>query len=366
MSKLPASLDLEASAQAHKALQRRRAVKSGGDLLRLALSYVMGLSLRGTAAWAELGAIALLSDVALLNRLRKAADWLGAIVAAILAERMVLAAPAAAGAVLRLRLIDATMLTGPGGGQWRLHVSYDLTGQRIAQVELTDAGGAESLRRFACGPDEVAVIDRGYAKAGDLAHWRAQDGDFIVRTGWNALRLRQADETPFDLGALFDSLPEHGVGDVAVAVAVDRAGAQLVPLRLVVLALSDADAERNRERARKRAKKQGKAVQAMTLRAAGFVLLLTSLDAGRCAAQDVLAFYRLRWQIELAFKRLKSILHLDDLPAKDPDLVRSWIYAKLIIALLLEDTMAVALDSPPLRQIGPAPRGGARSACCLR
>src|SRR3546814_10387231 len=55
-------------------------VKSGSALLRLALSYVMGLSLRSTAAWAELGAVARLSDVALLNRLRKAADWLGVIV----------------------------------------------------------------------------------------------------------------------------------------------------------------------------------------------------------------------------------------------------------------------------------------------
>lgn len=346
-SKLPASLDLEASARSCKALQRPRGVRSGADLLRLALSYVMGLSLRGTAAWAELASIARVSDVALLNRLRKAADWLGTIVASILAERMALAAPATGEAVRRLRLIDATVLTGPGGAQWRLHMSYDLTDQRIAQVALSDGSGAESLRRFACSPGEVAIVDRGHAKAGDLADWQARDGDFIVRIGWTALRLRQADGKPFDLGALFDTLPEHGTADLAVAVALDRAATRLLPLRLVVKALGAADAERNRERARKRAKRQGKAVQAMTLRAAGFVLLLTSLDGRHCAARDVLAFYRLRWQIELAFKRLKSIVHLDDLPAKDPDLVRSWIYAKLIVALLLEDTTRVALDSPP-------------------
>lgn len=347
-AKLPASLDMEASARAYKALQRPRAVKTGTDLLRLALSYVMGLSLRGTAAWAELAAVARLSNVALLNRLRKAAGWLGAIVAAILAARVT--APNTGVAAGRVRLIDATVLRAPGGGQWRLHVSYDLADQRLAQVELTDSAGAESLRRFAGAAGEVSVVDRGYAKASDLADWRAGEGDFIVRLGWNALRLCTPQGAPLELGTLFDRLPEHGVADLAVSVALDRARKQRLPLRLVVLALSEADAARNRQRARWRAKKQGKRVQAMTLRAAGFVLLLTSLDATRCAAPDVLAFYRLRWQIELAFKRLKSIVHLDDLPAKDPDLVRSWIYAKLIVALLLEDTTCVALDSPPCAQ----------------
>jgi hypothetical protein len=53
------------------------------------------------------------------------------------------------------------------------------------------------------------------------------------------------------------------------------------------------------------------------------------------------------WQIELAFKRLKSILHLDRLPAKDPDLAHAWITAHLLLALLIDDTAAKLADSPP-------------------
>ena len=77
------------------------------------------------------------------------------------------------------------------------------------------------------------------------------------------------------------------------------------------------------------------------------MLILTSLDVAQFSAEDILAIYRLRWQIELLFKRLKSLLHLDELPAKDPDLVRCWIYAKLIAALLLEEVAGPFLDSPP-------------------
>jgi IS4 transposase len=54
-------------------------------------------------------------------------------------------------------------------------------------------------------------------------------------------------------------------------------------------------------------------------------------------AEQVFDLFRFRWQIELAFKRMKSLLELDDLPAKDPLLARSFIYAKLLAALLIED-----------------------------
>ena len=81
--------------------------------------------------------------------------------------------------------------------------------------------------------------------------------------------------------------------------------------------------------------------------ATGYLLLLTSLDRNEYPPERVLALYRLRWQVELAFKRLKSLLRLDRLPAKDPQLARSWLFAHLIIALLIDDMTQDFLDSFP-------------------
>jgi hypothetical protein len=55
----------------------------------------------------------------------------------------------------------------------------------------------------------------------------------------------------------------------------------------------------------------------------------------------------MRWQVELLMKRRKSLMGFDALPAKGAELARSWIYAKLIAALLAEDLVRQVLDSPP-------------------
>jgi hypothetical protein len=85
-SALPA-VDLEKSLRETGGSQRRRAVRSAETLLRLALVYgFCGLSLRQTAAWAQVQEIAELSDVALLKRLRCCSDWLSRLLGAKLAE----------------------------------------------------------------------------------------------------------------------------------------------------------------------------------------------------------------------------------------------------------------------------------------
>ena len=170
--------------------------------------------------------------------------------------------------------------------------------------------------------------------------------DLIVRTGWSSLRLLTPAGEPLDLMA---ALAAAGEGPAEHAVRVDerrRDGATL-GLRLVIARLPEVAAERARRRLRKDARKRGRRLDDRSLAAAGFVLLLTSLPADAFPAERVLALYRLRWQVELAFKRLKSLLGLGELPARSPDLARAWLNAKLILALLAEDAaggLAAALS----------------------
>lgn len=350
-SHLPADFDLEATARARGAVTRVRAVRSADDLLRLALGYgACGMSLRETCAWAAATGIAELSDPALIERLEKAANWLGDIVAALLVAPA--AVPGGRWAGYRLRLIDATALCAPGADRttWRLHVGYNLAAEQIDRIELTDERGAESLNRFIFQPGDIALGDRGYARPRDLRPVLTVGADLVVRIGWNSLRLTQADGTPLDLFAVLAKLRE-AEGETLVCVDEgDGVPDEPLLLRLLIRRKTKAEAAKTRKRLLKEAQKRGKKPDPRSLLAADFILLLTSLPADAFSPGDVLDLYRMRWQIELAFKRMKSLAGLDTLPAKKPDLARAWIYARLIAILIAERIAGQVPDSPPSAQ----------------
>lgn len=349
-SRLPAEFDLEATARSRGAFTRARGVRDAETLLRLALAYgACGMSLRETCAWAEAAGLASLADPSLIERLGKAAAWLGDIVGALIAEQAKV--PAGRWAGRRLRALDGTSICEPGADRtsWRLHVGYDLATGQIDQIELTDGRGAESLRRLTYQAGDVVLGDRYYARPRDLRPVIAAGADFIVRTGWNSLRLLQPDGGPFDL---FAALAAQAEQEGEIQVLVDEGcddGPPRPPLilRLVVRRKAPEQAQAEQKRLLKDAKKRGRKPDPRSLEAANYILLLTSLPADAFSAADVLTLYRFRWQIELAFKRMKSLAGLDQLPAKKPELARAWIYARLIAVLMAEQSAGQVPDSSP-------------------
>src|ERR1700688_3624751 len=349
-ARFPAGFDLEATARLRGAFTRAREIKNAETLLRLALAYGgLGMSLRETCAWAEAGGIVSLSDPSLLDRLCKAAPWLGDIVAALIAEQAKM--PAGRWAGYRLRALDGTSICQPGADRttWRLHVGYDLATGQVDQLELTDVHGAENLQRLRYRPGDIVLADRYYARPRDLRPVIDAGADFIVRTGWNSLRLLQPNGEPLDLFAGLAAQTEQE-GEIQVRVHEGIAGAspsQPLILRLVIRRKDPQQVEAEQKRLLKAAKKHGKQPDPRSLEAAKSILLLTSLPADAFPPADILALYRFRWQIELAFKRFKSLAGLDMLPAKKPELARAWIYARLIVAIIAEQIAGQVPDSSP-------------------
>jgi Transposase DDE domain len=347
-SRLPADFDVEATARSRGAFTRAREVKNAEMLLRLALAYGgCGMSLRETCAWAEASGVASLSDPSLVERLAKAAPWLGDIVTALIAKQAKV--PAGRWAGYRLRALDGTSICQPGADRttWRLHVGYDLATGQVDQLELTDVHGAENLQRLTYAPGDIVLGDRYYARPRDLRPVIDAGADFIVRTGWNSLRLLHPDGEPFDLfAALAAQAEQEGEVQVRIHEGTTEAPEPLI-LRLVVRRKDPEQAQAEQKRLLKDARKRGKQPDPRSLEGAKYILILTSLPADTFSTADVLALYRFRWQIELAFKRMKSLAGLAELPAKKPKLAQAWIYARLIVALLAEQIAGQVPDSPP-------------------
>jgi hypothetical protein len=335
-------VDVAGLARGEGAFCRRRQVRSATDLLRLLLVYALtDLPLRLVCAWATLAEVAALSDVAMLGRLGRCLGWLQALVAAMLAARGV-AAPPAVGR-WRLRVLDGSSVSGPGsaGTDWRVHLSYDPVAQRLDRVAVTTAAGGEALTRFAFDPGDLALADRGYCRAAEVAHVVRRQADLVVRLNTCALPLLAdaSGDRVLDLAAWLDAAPAAAPSERPVGIAVPATAehpAQRLPLRLVTQRLAPDQAAAGRRRARQEAARHGRTPARLTLLAAGFVLLLTSLPATDWPAASVLALYRFRWQIELQIKRLKGLLALDHLRTKDDTLAQVCLLARLLVALVLD------------------------------
>ncbi len=342
VSRLSEVADLDATARQFGAFQRARKVRNVEELLRLIFLYGPAqLSLRSTAAAADDAGMACLSDKGVLGRLRKSADWLEHLLQCLLMHRQGLSVAAADGA-LDLALVDGSVICGPAskGTDWRLHARFDPGRGGFADLALSKGNLGERVDRTKITAGQTMIQDRGYARVRDFAAVLAAKAHFITRIGWRSLRLLGVDQQPIDVLALVpqdDQPVEHAVWVKGIK----------APLRLLIQRIPPEKAERQRNRVTRKAAKAGHKIDPRTSVAAGYLMLITSLPAAAQPAQRIVSMYRSRWQIELGFKRLKSIAGIGALPALDPNLARTWLLAHLIAAVLTDEIAIEIVGFPP-------------------
>lgn len=319
------------------ALRRVRQVSGPDVLLRLAFLYAAsGLSLQQASARATTSGLARISAVGLMKRMRSAEPWLQALVSRVFAESVRMSSLEEVAAGRRLRIVDAThvKVSGSSGTDWRLHYVLCLPSLLCDFAEVTDAQGGETYTRVPVQRGDVILGDRGYCHRAGVAHVIEQGGDVVVRLNSNSFPLLEGESgAAFDLLAAMRSLKGHKAHRWQVRF---EANGREYAGRLCAVRKSTDAARLSKERLLKQARKKGKTASATTLELAEYVFVLTTSGLDDLAPEQVLELYRVRWQVELAFKRLKSLFDIGSAPNRDPTAVRSWIYAKLLAVLLME------------------------------
>lgn len=313
-----------------------RSIASTESLLRLLLIHLAdGCSLRETVVRAHQGHVASISDVALLKRLRASSEWLRWMAMEMVKHR--------GGACVRpawlenfhVRVVDASVVCEPGstGTDWRVHYSLDLYSLQCEEFYVTGPKVGESFARFGVSPGDLMLGDRAYGRLRGFRHVLDHGGHFLSRLKNHAFSFRDLGGNSCSLAKLVESLDVGEAGDWAL---VGQAkGQQDLPLRVCALRLSEEAAEKGIRQAQKELSKKQRSLDPETLALHRFVILATSLP-DFILTRQVLELYRGRWQVELAFKRLKSIMGLGHLPKEDEESSKAWLHGKILVSCLAQ------------------------------
>ena len=114
-----------------------------------------------------------------------------------------------------------------------------------------------------------------------------------------------------------------------------------VPCRLICLRVSEQLANKRRRELRARTRRRRKGCSKKSLALCSWTLLITNAPAKRLPARIALDLYMLRWQIELLFKQLKSILQIHQSNTGREPRLRCELYGKLIGAVLIHRIHAI-------------------------
>jgi hypothetical protein len=313
------------------AMRRHRGMVDPEKLLRVLLMHVgTSCSLKETALRAGQLGWGVISSVGLFKRLRAAGPWL-AWMARGLWDRSL------PGEGRRVLAVDATVVceAGQTGSQWRVHWCVNLSSLECEFLELTDVHGGEKFARYPLGKGDLVLGDRGYSNPAGVDYVRRQGADVLVRVNPPSLPLYAGrDGAALNVLHLVRGMQVHQVR--AWSAWVKGPEDRWHRGRLVAVRRSREASLRALRRQKNNAKSgegpPGKVARAL----ARYVLVWTSVRASRMPKGQVLEHYRFRWQLELVFKRVKSILGLGQLPKRSDASSRGWLNGKLLVAMLVE------------------------------
>lgn len=332
--------DWQSKAMELGAVRRLRGFASVEAMLRVMLIHLAdGCSLRETVVRARAGDLADISDVALLKRLRGCGPWFQWMIQEMAANMSLSMAPNDFLAGRPVRLIDGSVVCEPGatGSTWRLHYALNLRTFGCDEVHITDAKEGESLTRFSIHAGDVVMADRGFTNRRGVRHVVQRNADVVLRMNLTNLPLEDPLGQPLELLPLLRQL---AIGQAADWSAWMRDDEGVIAVRVCAYKKTLAQTLAAQKAIQRESAKKHREAKPETMEAAGYVIVLTTLM--QPSAGVIMEFYRRRWQVELAFKRLKSLLQLGHLKKIDKDGAKAWLQGKLLVACLIETLILTA------------------------
>ena len=324
----------EKAAKETGAFKRAKEVKTAYDLLMLLFLYVAhGLSHLEVSVTAKLKGIAQISDVGFMKRFANCGKLIEWLLDNLNPQATANYSKPKKFEKYDIKALDASVVSS-GGKQritHRLHFSIDIFRLKSDQYKITTQKTGESLTNFEVKESDLFLGDRAYGTKTSMEHCLARKGSFIFRIRKNAFDIYDKNGNKIDILEKLDNLNKNKTLRLRCCF-LDSKG-NLIPIRICAM-------------------HKPKDVVENPVDDTGFmnnfIVLVTSILDNRISAKDILDLYRLRWQVELYFKRLKSLMDFGDIPNKTEEHIKIWLNAKLAVAIMLE-IMTAQVDFSPSR-----------------
>lgn len=239
-----------------------------------------------------------------------------------------------------IKLLSSLSEEFPGCGG--AEVGQGAAGMKIlVRTEVTT--GAMSVIQWAKGREndlnlsrEAGELPPGSLSLADLGFWCPERLDRLKTQG-----VSWISRVPAGATLSVDGQPREDVADFLKRQKADRVDQQVLlgekafSFRLVAVRCPEHIANERKRKLRKKSKKRGRQPSDRQLALCEWLVLVTSLSAEEFSIEDLWTLYRVRWQIELVFKRWKSLLGLDKSRARtNGQRQLTELYAKLLGCLV--------------------------------
>jgi len=270
----------------------------------------------------------------------------GALEACSLERREALAEMLGGTGILDVLAIDASQVSLPAAasevlpstseqhGGFKLTACLSLLFQKIQRVDVTDARThdrkALKLARWLHG--QLLLLDRGYSDHRLFKTIEARGGFFLTRLKESSVPMVAAIRSGLGQAhigeALTGELPYRGVVDLDARFRLRNGGTKVFRVIRVTVEHDTRDG-------------YVKPVD---------IWLVTNLDPAVFMAVQVATIYRMRWEVEILFRALKSVGRLDQLRSASLPVIHVFIYAALIGVVLAQDISAHMRRARPHRE----------------
>jgi len=329
---LPA--EWERAAKEQGAFGRSREIKSAKELLVMNLLYATsGGTIGGTSRVMMASGSMEINKNGVAERLTKSEKWLRYLVEGVSSGAGLLGGRPEWLGERGVIVCDTTTEESKDSKRtgWNLHYLMDIFTMETKEIKLTDEKTGEKLENFEkIVKDDIVIGDRAYGTIKSIEYAQRQGADYIFRLKSNAFKIYDEKGKEINVEKRIRRMRESAYKEFD---AYYKLKDKLKPIHICIYHKNESDTLRSIRHAKISNGGSKGPVSENQKFFAGYVIVGTSLTE---SADRILELYRLRWQIELLFKRLKSIFDLDDLKAKKDSSVRVWFYSKLLLAAICE------------------------------